>query len=1852
MQFVGRNGSDVLLSSDNVSVIINEDTNEIVSTGKLDVLVASAQWDENGEEPKLTSIEIANGSITDLDIKVFADSDRMYTIPKSVQAEAKRALEWRKEHNRGGTPVGLNTARTLAKGGQIGIKKLRHIAKYFPRHEVDKKGKGYKPGQDGYPSNGRIAWALWGGDSAQRWSQAIVERENNKTVTASMYEKIDRVDISYFSVDTDVDFTIRVHADGSGIDRLYATHENGTVEVWDNGIWSDLGESHQSFYAIDSVLDSEEDSAFFYHFPVDSEAALVASALLDASPFLATSIENINFTEAEMVLAASAEVDWGYIDSLTFADDIKGDGEYTPEERAKNVKSQVRDASGQFAKMGGKVTISNNPAATGIIRKVDGETATVEFENGNTADVPVSETRPAEDTPAAVAPPRYGQPLDVSGILGEPRESSNPKLAGLPNRLPPLTSDDMHTMLNDWGAWVSDQRAAYEANRQDTPQVAVNTQDEDHLAPNAYNDPYLRRWLDTAYGKGKSKSYPNRSWYNPVRNDDVESKKSAKSVGYKGPSTRGGSSKGGSGKWDKSVTMKDGIVTTKKTYASTMESLVAAGEAIALTPENSDVPAIYMAIVAQDDPQAVMSLVALIPADSKSTTPTLFKRQDGKWVKDERILTDLNSPTPPPVVVLDDKSLADVMSQMEKSAMQKEGERKAAEGEPTADSQLSILWGPTGDLLGITAAGGLDRNRGNAEQLRRYWTHGEGAAKIRWGTAGDWARCVRHLSKYMGTRAKGYCQLRHKDALGIYTATHAKRDRAKHLSEMEELVFATEVTEIDMAKPVEDICAEVDSNDTLFDSEWEPNEDIIVILKDAEDDETLLAAGGVDRNRGNAEKLRRYWTVGEGGAKIRWNTGGDWTRCVRQLSKYMGPRAKGYCALRHKEMTGMWTGDKTHRQMYGRKGAFATYSDDYIRSTAEIISLAELSAQAQEIKSRVLVASGGFQAPYESGSEFFIPVVLPENVESGDGRSFSAGSITMRELPLPLLWQIKTAQGHDGSVVVGRIDKMERTADGVGNAYGVFDSGEYGREAERLVRGGFIKGISADLDRFEASEEMSSDDEDEKKIGNGKIKITKGRIMGVTLVPKPAFQECKILLTDQIVDVQEEPMSSIDIKASAPVSEESALVACAAVVASIPVTPPKAWFENPKLDGPTPLTVTDDGRVFGHIAAWHVDHIGLSFGTKPPRSRSGYAYFHTGVVRTEEGEDIPVGQLTLAGGHAPLEASAKSAAKHYDDTASAFADVHAGEDQFGIWVSGALRPSIDAYQVRAIRASAPSGDWRPIQGALELVAVCQVNVPGFPIARARVASGEVMALVAAGASYLARLKEDPSLLNEYAEIAKARFSSLRSEIQGEQTMTADGMGNHVKPVYMEAMDSLLADVVNLYFRAHGYHWNVTGEDFAQYHELFAEIYEDVYGSIDSIAEDIRKLGGFPTASVAQYAHMSTLAGTEMVGGSPRALAADLLLANEVVLEKLKAVFDLMNASNEQGVANFLAERIDMHQKWAWQLSSSISGEELVVSQDAPMDVNFEAVFSALEEQGLTAAGPSEEVRQKLAKSGEALPDGSYPIRNVSDLRKAVHAYGRSKPSDRAKVRRHITKRAKALGKPELVPDEWKNLSASRMELSISVAEMRSRISSTSLTAAGEVMQSDATVEATGDVDPKAPASKEALQVTGRYTAKTQPRDAQGKFRLVLARLKQDLGVASLDAVAKKVGEVENLDNAGDYSRAAAGARDVIDVVNRMDTGALDNKALINVRTGATALAEAISNLPLPFEDQSQKIRFSDVPPALAKLMKDMIDKVEQKIGSEDAGKATAELKSFMAGGDVYSQSEISSHMNKLLRLLT
>ena len=187
------------------------------------------------------------------------------------------------------------------------------------------------------------------------------------------------------------------------------------------------------------------------------------------------------------------------------------------------------------------------------------------------------------------------------------------------------------------------------------------------------------------------------------------------------------------------------------------------------------------------------------------------------------------------------------------------------------------------------------------------------------------------------------------------------------------------------------------------------------------------------------------------------------------------------------------------------------------------------------------------------------------------------------------------------------------------------------------------------------------------------------------------------------------------------------------VASAVPVVSAR-YFDNPELTAPTPVTITDNGRIFGHVATWGTCHIGIK-GTcvTPPHSASNYAYFHMGAVHTDEG-DIAVGHVTLGTGHAGPRLSAAATAAHYDNTGTAAADVVAGEDAHGIWISGRVRDRLSDEDRYALAAAPLSGDWRGIAGNLEMVAALSVNVGGFPIPRTMLAAsgGEQTSLVAAG----------------------------------------------------------------------------------------------------------------------------------------------------------------------------------------------------------------------------------------------------------------------------------------------------------------------------------------------------------------------------------------------------------------------------------------------------------------------------------------------------------------------------------------
>jgi starvation-inducible DNA-binding protein len=136
-----------------------------------------------------------------------------------------------------------------------------------------------------------------------------------------------------------------------------------------------------------------------------------------------------------------------------------------------------------------------------------------------------------------------------------------------------------------------------------------------------------------------------------------------------------------------------------------------------------------------------------------------------------------------------------------------------------------------------------------------------------------------------------------------------------------------------------------------------------------------------------------------------------------------------------------------------------------------------------------------------------------------------------------------------------------------------------------------------------------------------------------------------------------------------------------------------------------------------------------------------------------------------------------------------------------------------------------------------------------------------------------------------------------------------------------SLKTVLSDSVTMYFAAHGFHWNVEGQDFSQYHALFAEIYEDVYSSIDPIAENIRKLDDYAPYTLSKFSDLRTIEAKD-VNPEPKAMAKELLRLNDGILESIAKAQEAANKANEQGIMNFLAERDDMHKKWRWQLKAS------------------------------------------------------------------------------------------------------------------------------------------------------------------------------------------------------------------------------------------------------------------------------------------------------------------------------------------
>jgi starvation-inducible DNA-binding protein len=140
----------------------------------------------------------------------------------------------------------------------------------------------------------------------------------------------------------------------------------------------------------------------------------------------------------------------------------------------------------------------------------------------------------------------------------------------------------------------------------------------------------------------------------------------------------------------------------------------------------------------------------------------------------------------------------------------------------------------------------------------------------------------------------------------------------------------------------------------------------------------------------------------------------------------------------------------------------------------------------------------------------------------------------------------------------------------------------------------------------------------------------------------------------------------------------------------------------------------------------------------------------------------------------------------------------------------------------------------------------------------------------------------------------------------------------------DSLAHFLADTVTMYSIVHGYHWNVKGKDFKEFHSFFGDIYEDVYGAEDQIAEYIVTLGYDAPYFPADFAELTCFKNVERVtSGDINEMVQSILGINAHMVEEIKALFDMATAAKENGIANFIADRQDAHTKWGWQLRATL-----------------------------------------------------------------------------------------------------------------------------------------------------------------------------------------------------------------------------------------------------------------------------------------------------------------------------------------
>jgi hypothetical protein len=447
--------------------------------------------------------------------------------------------------------------------------------------------------------------------------------------------------------------------------------------------------------------------------------------------------------------------------------------------------------------------------------------------------------------------------------------------------------------------------------------------------------------------------------------------------------------------------------------------------------------------------------------------------------------------------------------------------------------------------------------------------------------------------------------------------------------------------------------------------------------------------------------------------------------------------------------------------------------------------------------------------PPAGGVPFTIPAVVLEGWSTSDDRYIEPGSLGRRDMPQTLMAMLRNPdggfEGHSAAIACGRIDTMERVdfsaeinretgepfGDGVwgwrATGYLVPHDDQPGTQATvDYVRDQVLRGVSVDLGEVEADVQVLEEDEDgfPERV---RFVVTQGSIAQCTITPFAAFPSAYIVLdegqgaADAGVAPAAEP-APVPVAASGLRILEPQQTGRRALVAAggiAPEAPPREWFERVEVLNPTRHVYlgrrpdgTPTGQVWGYLAQWGVPHAGiLDREVYAPRlGPEGYRTFHTNgePIRTAEGDLIDAGTITFGCGHdMDMNHGVRPAIEHYDTAGTAYADAVIGEDDFGPWFAGAMKPHLTRAQIEEFGRHPVSGDWRADPGDrnLRLVAALCVNTPGFEIrGRAHIAASGVRSLVAAGSAPLVRRARrvggtDP---DEVARLVDARMRPVLS----------------------------------------------------------------------------------------------------------------------------------------------------------------------------------------------------------------------------------------------------------------------------------------------------------------------------------------------------------------------------------------------------------------------------------------------------------------------------------------------------------